>query len=156
MSTDYKLENEISMAELFGGKLKSFGINEHVIEGKTSKTHRYLSDGENGVVVYGDCTVSMIKRCGANCPNKILSSISIAFGTRIYSEFDPQFWGFESQEEWDKYESKVNTRRASKFHTDSGDFEQLNGPETDLVGRALSESDERKILGRKFFESLRS
>jgi hypothetical protein len=43
----------------------------------------------------------MITRYGINNPTKILQAIAEAFDTDIFSEHEPQFWGFHTQEEWD-------------------------------------------------------
>jgi hypothetical protein len=64
---------------------------------------RYLTDSHNYVWVYGNKSgfVDMITRYGCNNPTKILQAIAEAFGTDIFSEHEPQFWGFQTQEEWD-------------------------------------------------------
>jgi hypothetical protein len=107
MSTDYKVEKNISMDHLFGDCLEVYGIKEAILEGKSSPECRYLTDGENGLVVLGDENVGIIKRCGTNIPNRILLAISDAFNTQIYSEFEPQFWGYESELEWDRAEQQM-------------------------------------------------
>ena len=38
---------------------------------------------------------------GANAPSRILEAIATTFDTEIFSEHEPQFWGFTSQEELD-------------------------------------------------------
>ena len=42
-----------------------------------------------------------LKRYGFNAPGKILGAISEAFETDIFSEYEPQYWAFNSQEEWE-------------------------------------------------------
>jgi hypothetical protein len=34
------------------------------------------------------------------CPNYILTTLSVLFGMSFFSEHEPQFWGFETVEEW--------------------------------------------------------
>jgi hypothetical protein len=103
MSTDYKFEKEITVKELFDGRLESYGINEKVVEGKTTKSRRLLTDGSNSLWIYGDTIIEVATRYGlANSPGKILDAIGESFDTVIYSEYEPQHWGFESHEEWDR------------------------------------------------------
>jgi hypothetical protein len=42
-----------------------------------------------------------LSRYGANCPNHILGAIADEFDTEVFSEHEPQFWGFETQAQWD-------------------------------------------------------
>ena len=37
-----------------------------------------------------------------NNPVFILSAVCQAFDTHIFSEYEPKFWGFDTQEEWDE------------------------------------------------------
>ena len=108
MSTEYRPEKEIQMAELFDGRLESFAVKEMIIADQTSDNLRYLSDGKNRMPVHGNQVVKVFTRYGSNCPNRILSAISAAFETHIFSEHDPQFWGFNSHDEWDTYEARRN------------------------------------------------
>jgi hypothetical protein len=34
-------------------------------------------------------------------PGKILNALANVFDTDIISEYEPQYWGFDTQEEWD-------------------------------------------------------
>ncbi len=34
-------------------------------------------------------------------PNKILDAVSLVFDTYIASEYEPRYWGFDTQAEWD-------------------------------------------------------
>jgi hypothetical protein len=104
MSTDYRLEKDIDIDELFDGRLECFGIEELAVEGKTTVNTRFLTDGENRLSVIGDANGFLVTRFGTNNPNRILMAISRIFDTQIYSEYEPQFWGFSSQDEWDTYE----------------------------------------------------
>ena len=36
-------------------------------------------------------------------PRHIIKAIEQAFDTEIFSEHEPQFWGFATQEEWDEW-----------------------------------------------------
>jgi hypothetical protein len=35
-------------------------------------------------------------------PIKILSAIAEVFASEIFDEYQPEYWGFETQEEWDE------------------------------------------------------
>lgn len=100
MSTDYRFKKEITFEQLFDGCLKRYGINEEIVEGQTSPNSRLLTDGKNGVWVHGDEVVSIVKRCGTNDPGNILNAITNVFDTHVFSEHEPQFWGYKNEEEW--------------------------------------------------------
>jgi hypothetical protein len=102
MSTDYATLDKVRIADLIDGRLQKFGIREYVDPIWTNATAKCLSDGRNCVWVFGNKSgfVSSITRCGANDPAKILEAIAEAFDTGIVSEHEPQFWGFDTQEEW--------------------------------------------------------
>jgi len=102
MSTDFSLSKKISACDLFGGRLQKFGIQEHV-SSETDEARRCLTDGRNYLWVYltEDGQVGGLSRYGANAPSKILNAIAEAFDTEIFSEHEPQFWGFDTQAEWD-------------------------------------------------------
>ena len=55
---------------------------------------------------------------GGNAPGQILGAIAKAFDTDISSEYEPQFWGFDTQEEWDRAWSKISEEHEAKFHAD--------------------------------------
>ena len=117
MSTDYRTEKEITFAELFDGRLESYGVKEKVVEGKTAADFRSLVDGHSYVWVYGDEVVSVITRYGlSNNPYKIISAIAEAFETDIFSERQPQYWGYETEEEWEKAWHKIHEEDQAKFY----------------------------------------
>lgn len=49
-------------------------------------------------------------------PVHILNSIAQEFDTEIYSEHQPQFWGFSSQGEWDKWHLEQSKIDQEKFY----------------------------------------
>ena len=119
MSTDYVLSKKVSANDLFGGRLATFGIREHVASG-TSETSRCLTDGRNYLWVYltEDGFVGSLSRYGANAPGKILAAISEAFETDVFSEYEPQYWGFDTQEEWDAAWKKIGDQHRDQFYAD--------------------------------------
>jgi hypothetical protein len=43
-----------------------------------------------------------LTRYGGNDPGKILKALANVFDTDIASEYEPQYWGFDTQEEWER------------------------------------------------------
>lgn len=99
MSTHFALSQKLSSRELFGGRLEHSGIREHVSPNTNERT-RCLTDGRNylWVDITEDGLVVGQSRYGMNAPVKILSAIAETFDTRIFSEYEPEFWGFDTQE----------------------------------------------------------
>ena len=120
MSIDFRPRNRaIRMEDLFDGRLETYGITENVKEGTTSVDQRCLSDGRNWLWVYGDEFVSCMSRFGfMNCPGKILGAIGEVFQTEIFSEYEPQFWGYETQEEWDEALQEAADESEAKFYVE--------------------------------------
>jgi hypothetical protein len=120
MSTDFMLLKKISAGELFDGRLQEFGVREHTND-KTGKKARMLTDGNNYLWVYvtDDGFVSCLTRYAPNgAPGKILSAISEAFDADIVSEYEPQFWGFDTEEEWDAAMAELSRKADEKFYAD--------------------------------------
>jgi hypothetical protein len=111
MSTDYRPLSPIFASELFDGRLEQYGVREHVKpidkhgHGTTEFT-RMLTEGRSNylwVFINDDGTVLCFTRYAPNGnPSRILNAIFETFDVEIFSEHEPQFWGFETQEEWDK------------------------------------------------------
>jgi hypothetical protein len=104
MSTDYRLLKKVPACDLFDGRLEGFGVREHVKPDATTEKSRLLTDGRNYLWVYigDDGFVGCLTRYYPNgAPGKILSVLAEVFDTDIVSEYEPRFWGFDSQEEWD-------------------------------------------------------
>jgi hypothetical protein len=138
MSTDYRLEKEIRFEEIFDGRLERHGVHENYVEGCTSDNSRALTDGRNYLWVYGDEKVQLLKRCGRNAPGKILIAIAETFGTDIYSEYDPQFWGFETQEEWDEAERRRNEIVKAETYADI--MRYVQGEPNDITPGTIGET----------------
>jgi hypothetical protein len=119
MSTDYRISKEVSASDLFGGRLERFGIREHVTP-ETSETQRCLTDGRNFVWVWltEDNFVSCLTRYGFNPPQKILNAISKLLDAEIFSEYQPQYWGFDTQEEWDAAEEEMANVGRNRFYAE--------------------------------------
>jgi hypothetical protein len=116
MSTDYVLSKKVKACDLLCGRLDTFGIREHLASG-TSETSRCLTDGRNYLWVHltEDGFVDGLKRFGGNAPGKILTAISEAFETDVFSEYEPQYWGFDTQEEWEAAWKKISDQDRDRF-----------------------------------------
>ena len=120
MSTDYAPRNNaIRMEDLFDGRLESYGITEHIKEGSTRIDARCLSDGRNWLWVYGDGFARSMTRYGfGNCPTKIVNAIEEEFQTEVFTEYEPQYWGYETREEWDEAWEKMAEESEAEFYLD--------------------------------------
>jgi hypothetical protein len=118
MSTDYALLKKVTASALFDGTLEKFGVHEHVKPDETSKNSRCLTDGRNFLWVYIDDAglVTCLSRYGANAPGKILNAIAQALDTDIVSEYEPQYWGFDTQEERDAAMKQMDKDYEEKFY----------------------------------------
>jgi hypothetical protein len=130
MSTDYKLEKEITLKELFDGRLESHGVHEYEVEGRSSDQFGVLTDGTNRLAVYADGVVKIIKRCGTNNENRILNAIADEFETDIYSEHSGQFWGYETDEEWEAAEE--TRQQQAKVETYIEIMKSVRGEPSDI------------------------
>jgi hypothetical protein len=101
MGSEYRAEKDILGSELFDGRLQKFGIRDH---GQARENHRCLTDGENclGVRINdAGYVVGFEREWNGNwgSPEKILSSVSDAFETKTFSYEEPEYYGFDSEEE---------------------------------------------------------
>lgn len=103
MSTDYRPLIDIEAADMFDGRLEIFGVREHRNE-NTTETSRMLTDGRNYLWVYvtdGGLVSGFTRFAPNGAPGKILRAIADAFDVAIVSEHEPEYWGFNTREEWD-------------------------------------------------------
>ena len=102
MSTDFCPLTPIRMTDLFDGRLEKAGVHEHHSKEVTAD-QKCLTDGRRFLWVYGndEGLVSTFTTYGGNATERILATICDEFDVDLVSEHDPEFWGFETQEEWD-------------------------------------------------------
>jgi hypothetical protein len=50
--------------------------------------------------------------------SKILCAIADAFDTELVSEYAPQFWGFDTQEELDAWQEKMDNESVERSHNE--------------------------------------
>ena len=63
-------------------------------------------------------------------PGKILNALANVFDTDIVSEYEPQFWGFDTQEEWDACMEKMSQKAEEEFHIEL--LKYLRGEPNDI------------------------
>jgi len=119
MSTSFHLSDKVSVRDLFGGRLEKFGVREHV-NPETSEGHRILTDGNNYLHVYmaDDGFVACLTRFGWNVSGNILGAIIETFDIEIFSEYEPKYWGFETQQEWDAAWEEMADQQHNEFYVD--------------------------------------
>jgi hypothetical protein len=117
MSTDYRISKQIQTADFFDRRLEQLGVHEHVAKGTTDRA-KCITDGRNFLWVYIDDQgiISSLTRYGGNVPSKILAAIAEAFKTDIFSEYEPQFWGFDTQEQWDAAMEELSRESEERFY----------------------------------------
>jgi hypothetical protein len=100
MSTDFRTEKKIRIADLFDGRLLELGVQEH--RPSRDADGRCLTDGQNFLWASHDdmgAVVIFTRYASYGNPTYILETIAEVFQTRIYSEHEPQYWGFETEAE---------------------------------------------------------
>jgi hypothetical protein len=102
MSTNFAPLKKIVAADLFDGRLENFGIREHLTE-NTTKDWRILTDGTDNYLCVAvndrDSVAYFTRYAGCNNPGHILRAIDQVFDANIVSEHEPQYWGFETDEQ---------------------------------------------------------
>ena len=142
MSTYFGLCKSIKADELFDGRLEAFGVREEVRPEGTAdryppyikvKEVRYLTDGQNSmeVVIYENGVACInVRNLWCAPEREILHAIAEAFETDIVSEHQPEYWGFDTQEEWDADEKRIHEEHERQFHAKL--LKHLRGEPTDI------------------------
>ena len=151
MSLDFRTDKQILMEELFDGRLAAFGVGERVVP-STSREDRLLSDGVNSVWAHG-CKqghVSHLTVYGLNSAVFIADAICRAFDTWMYTEHEPQYWGFDTQEAFDAWMREGANEAKEDFYLELMDYLQgrphrvspgTNGMKMLEIGRDLVAHD---------------
>ena len=133
MSTNFCPLSKIRADQLFDGRLEEFDVVEH-INGETHATKRCLRDGNNYLWVHigEDGFVTCFTRYAPNgCPSKTLNAVGEAFDTCIVSEYDPRFWGFDTQAEWDAATELMAKESEEKFYVSVTNY--VRGQPNDIL-----------------------
>jgi hypothetical protein len=146
MSTYYGLRKRIKADELFDGRLDVFGVHE---EGRPKgaadryapymkvREVRHLTEGQNSmkVVIYENGVADLnVRNLWCAPEREILHALAEAFDSDIVSEHDPQYWGFDTQEEWAEWESRGREDEES-FHNEL--LKCLRGEPSDIRPRTI-------------------
>jgi len=117
MSTDYRTLKQVSASELFDGRLEKLGIREHPAD-RRMKTRRCLTDGRNylWVNINDQGYVGGFSRYFPNHAGKILAAVEDVFDIEVLSEHEPQYWGFDTQAEWDAFQEELSREADEKFY----------------------------------------
>ena len=112
---------KIGVCQIFDGPLEEFDFYKPVKPDMTTATERCLTDRRNYLWVFigNDGFVTSFTRWAPNGnPRKILNAVGEVFDTCIVSEHEPQYWGFDTQEEWRSAwakEAREDRKAARKF-----------------------------------------
>ena len=148
MSTAYRAGKKIKMNELFDGRLKKYGVREKVVEGKTTQGCRLLIDDSGSLWIHGDENFQGASRYGlGNSPRNILSAIEAVFNTKLYSEHESQYWGFETKEEWERAWDEMYKQQQAEFYLEVMSYVNglPNSIEPGTIGMLLAEIAEELI-----------
>jgi len=120
MSTSYGTMpvQKIRAADLLDRRLEELGVREQPSEDTTDKK-KCLTDGRNYLWIYvdDDGFVNRLVRYASNgSPYEILRVIEQAFDTEIFSEHQPQYWGFDSEQAWDAWMEEGNRKAIDEFY----------------------------------------
>jgi hypothetical protein len=82
---------------------------------------RYLTDGSASmkvVVWQNGCAWPEVRNLWCAPEKKIFHAIAEAFDTEIVTEHQPEYWGFDTQEEWDANEKRIYEEDQRKLHAE--------------------------------------
>jgi hypothetical protein len=165
MSISFRLLQRVRACDLFDGRLDAFYVRESVHPVQTTKEKRCLTDGRNYLWVFidDDGFVSSLTRWAPNGdPSEILDAIAVTLDTGIVSEYEPQYWGFDTMEEWDAAEKKLSAelkKAEKKFHREL--LKYLRGERNNIkpgtvemqeaeIAKKLVETDPTLLLPTKY------
>jgi len=82
------------------------------------------------VYIDDDGFVHSLTRYGRNAPGKILNAVANGFDADVVSEYEPQFWGFDTPEEWDAWQEKLAREGEEAFRIEL--LKYLEGKPNDI------------------------
>src|SRR4029453_17168357 len=151
LPTDFRPLTPIRMADLFDGRLEDVGLHEKQCEA-TPSTWKCLTDGRNCLWV--SCAeeglVSEFTSYGMNAPRWILQAIGEQFDVRILSEHEPEFWGYETKEEWEADWAAIAKKSEQDFYNEVVKF--VRGEAHDIRPRTIGMT-KAEIANRLIAES---
>jgi hypothetical protein len=117
-------------------------VHEHHSKEATPNS-KCLSDSRNFLWVYGneEGLVDSFSRYGMNVPQHILHAIANEFCVNIVSEHEPQFWGYETQEQWDAAWTEIAKKDEQAFYNEVAKFarDESHDIKPDTIGMIKAE-----------------
>lgn len=146
MSIDSELLPRVPFRDLFDGRMVPFGVTEH-LSCETTPTLRCLTDGGNWIRVYEDeegfARLDGFGSDGLGCgPERFMRVLSEVFGTGIVSEYEPEYFGFESYEEWRYFQDEAAAKRDAELYEDL--IKCVNGTENNFKSGTAGETWAKK------------
>jgi len=145
MSTDYITSRKIRIEDLLDGRLEAFGVRD-LIAPKNYYTepseHWCFTDGKNFLWAHvTDGYVDLFTSYAWSLSGRIREAISEAYDTEFFSEHEPQFWGFDTEEEWFAWvdeRAKKAKEQEDEFYAEILKFlsDEPNGIEPGTIGEA--------------------
>ncbi|MCX7310243.1 MAG: hypothetical protein NTV56_00590 [Alphaproteobacteria bacterium] len=128
MSTNCRPLSKIPFVQLFDGRLEKYGVRERISADTTKNKNRRDLVGRDGVLaVYreedGGC--SFTRLCFTPVPWAVLDALDKEFKIEIVTEHQPQYWGFDTEEEWEAFNKKTSKEHEDEFYADLLNY--LNG-----------------------------
>jgi hypothetical protein len=107
MSIDFISAKPIRFNNLFDGRFKRYGIRSAIRNGIG-----YLYNEIGSVKVWPDDNLfASFTSYGFSDPVKILVGIQKEFRTKLFSENEPQYWGFGTVDEWENSKEWFNSKK---------------------------------------------
>ena len=141
MSIYSQLSHSVPFSDLFDGRLAQFGVTER-LGPETTSTLRCLTDGENWIQFYENKEgIAELENFGSDVeapgPKRVVQVLFDVFGIRIVFETQPEYWGFETQEEWDNYLAKRAEEDEANFYAEC--MKYVRGEENDIKPGTVGE-----------------
>jgi len=143
---------KIRLSEVFGGLLELWGVTEHIARDTEPGKAQCLTDGEGAYLwVYADeagMVTTLTRQFMIPMTVNLHDALVEAFGVDIVSEYQPEFWGFATNEEWEVAQEEIAKVHEREFEIDLMKYlrGEPNGIQPDTVGMVKAE------IGRKLVE----
>lgn len=97
---------------------------------------RWLTDGRDVVPVSAG---KAELRVGNSPSFEMIDSIAKVFAVEFYTEHEPQYWGFDTQEDWDAAMEAIGKEQSDRFYVEL--IKYVNGQPNDIRPRTHGEVD---------------
>lgn len=120
MSTAYKPLMNIRFENIFYARLHKYEVREQ-IRTNTSDSSRYLAGPDGVLAVFLDqngVSSTFVRPSFGPMPWSIFDALNREYGTEFFSEHDHRFWGFDTAEEWDKFQNQIAKGNNDDFYVE--------------------------------------